>query len=69
MIKFSTVMVLARDDDDFGLLKDWDLQTPARANIPGVMISPTCWDPSLPSFGKAAENAVGSAMISNFRRR
>jgi len=28
MIKFSTVMVLARNDDDFGLLKDWDLQTP-----------------------------------------
>ena len=40
-----------------------------RANLPGVMISPTCWDPSLPSFGKAAENVVGSAMISNFRRR
>ncbi len=28
MIKFSTVMILARNDDDFGLLKDWDLQTP-----------------------------------------
>src|SRR5882724_3252740 len=34
MIKFSTVMVLARDDDDFGLLKDWDLQTPAPGEYP-----------------------------------
>ena len=34
MIKFSTVMVLARNDDDFGLLKDWDLQTPAPGGYP-----------------------------------
>jgi hypothetical protein len=34
MIKFSTVMVLARDDDDFGLLKDWDLQTPEPGEYP-----------------------------------
>ena len=29
MIKFSTVLILARNDDDFGLLRDWELQTPA----------------------------------------
>jgi spermidine synthase len=34
MIKFSTVMILARNDDDFGLLKDWDLQTPAAGEHP-----------------------------------
>lgn len=34
MIKFSTVMVLARNDDDFGTLKDWDLQTPAPGEYP-----------------------------------
>jgi hypothetical protein len=34
MIKFSTVMVLARNDDDFGLLKDWDLQTPEPGEYP-----------------------------------
>jgi len=34
MIKFSTVMVLARNDDDFGLLKDWDLQSPEPGEYP-----------------------------------
>src|SRR6266478_4544734 len=34
MIKFSTVMILARNDDDFGLLKDWELQTPAAGEHP-----------------------------------
>jgi spermidine synthase len=34
MIKFSTVMILARNDDDFGLLKDWDLQTPEPGEYP-----------------------------------
>src|SRR5258706_13763838 len=34
MIKLSTVMILARNDDDFGLLKDWELQTPAAAEHP-----------------------------------
>ncbi len=34
MIKFSTVMVLARADDDFGTLKDWDLQKPAPGENP-----------------------------------
>jgi len=34
MIKFSTVMILARNDDDFGLLKDWDLQTPPPGEHP-----------------------------------
>jgi hypothetical protein len=34
MIKFSTVMILARNDDDFGLLKDWELQTPEPGGYP-----------------------------------
>ena len=34
MIKFSTVMILARNDDDFGLLKDWELQTPEPREYP-----------------------------------
>src|SRR6202040_1443620 len=34
MIKFSTVMILARNDDDFGLLKDWELQKPAAGEHP-----------------------------------
>jgi spermidine synthase len=34
MIKFSTVMVLARNDDDFGLLKDWELQKPEAGEYP-----------------------------------
>ena len=34
MIKFSTVLILARNDDDFGLLKDWELQTPAAGEHP-----------------------------------
>jgi len=34
MIKFSTVMILARNDDDFGLLKDWELQTPEPGEYP-----------------------------------
>ncbi|MGD0851085.1 fused MFS/spermidine synthase [Bradyrhizobium sp.] len=34
MIKFSTVMVLARNDDDFGLLKDWELQKPEPGESP-----------------------------------
>src|SRR5260370_545090 len=34
MIKFSTVMILARNDDDFVLLKDWELQTPAAGQNP-----------------------------------
>jgi hypothetical protein len=34
MIKFSTVMVLARNDDDFGLLKDWNLQKPEPGEHP-----------------------------------
>jgi hypothetical protein len=34
MIKFSTVMILARNDDDFGLLKDWELQTTAAGEHP-----------------------------------
>jgi hypothetical protein len=34
MIKFSTVMILARNDDDFGLLIDWELQTLAPGEHP-----------------------------------
>lgn len=34
MIKFSTVMALARNDDDFGLLKDWELQMPEPGEHP-----------------------------------
>jgi hypothetical protein len=34
MIKFSTVMVLARAEEDFGLLKDWELQTPEPGEYP-----------------------------------
>jgi spermidine synthase len=34
MIKFSTVMVLARNDDDFGPLKSWDLQKPEPGEYP-----------------------------------
>jgi hypothetical protein len=34
MIKFSTVMILARNDDDFGQLKDWELQKPEPGETP-----------------------------------
>ena len=34
MIKFSTVMILARNDKDFGLLRDWDLQKPEPGKSP-----------------------------------
>jgi hypothetical protein len=34
MIKFSTVMILARADKDFGLLRDWDLQKPEPGESP-----------------------------------
>jgi spermidine synthase len=34
MIKFSTVMILARNDDDFGQLKDWELQKPEPGEKP-----------------------------------
>jgi spermidine synthase len=34
MIKFSTVMVLARNNEDFGLLKDWELQKPEPGENP-----------------------------------
>ncbi len=34
MIKFSTVMILARNDEDFGLLKDWELQKPEPGEYP-----------------------------------
>ena len=34
MIKFSTVMILARADKDFGLLRDWDLQKPEPGGTP-----------------------------------
>ena len=34
MIKFSTVMVLARNNEDFGLLKDWELQKPEPGEYP-----------------------------------
>src|ERR1700733_4924457 len=34
MIKFSTVMILARNDRDFGLLRDWDLQKPEPGGTP-----------------------------------
>jgi len=34
MIKFSTVMVLARKDADLGLLQDWDLEKPAPGQAP-----------------------------------
>jgi spermidine synthase len=34
MIKFSTVMVLARKDEDFGLLTSWDLQEPEAGEYP-----------------------------------
>jgi hypothetical protein len=34
MIKFSTVMILARKNEDFGLLKDWDLQKPEPGAYP-----------------------------------
>jgi len=34
MIKFSTVMLLARKDDDFGELKSWDLQKPEPGEYP-----------------------------------
>jgi len=34
MIKFSTVMVLARNDRDFGSLKDWDLEKPDPKQTP-----------------------------------
>ena len=34
MIKFSTVMVLARNNADFGLLKDWELQKPEPGEYP-----------------------------------
>jgi hypothetical protein len=34
MIKFSTVMALARKEQDFGSMKDWDLQKPAAGQHP-----------------------------------
>jgi hypothetical protein len=34
MIKFSTVMILARTNADFGALTDWDLQKPAAGQAP-----------------------------------
>ena len=34
MIKFSTVMVLARNDIDLGLLQDWDVEKPAPGQAP-----------------------------------
>ena len=34
MIKFSTVMILARDNKDFGPLRDWDLQKPEPGKSP-----------------------------------
>jgi spermidine synthase len=34
MIKFSTVMVLARDEKDLGLLQDWDVEKPAPGQAP-----------------------------------
>jgi len=34
MIKFSTVMVLARNDKDLGLLQDWDVEKPAPGQAP-----------------------------------
>jgi len=34
MIKFSTVMVLARNDNDLGLLQDWDVEKPAPGQAP-----------------------------------
>jgi hypothetical protein len=34
MIKFSTVMVLARKDEDLGLLQDWDIEKPASGQAP-----------------------------------
>jgi hypothetical protein len=34
MIKFSTVMLLARKDDDFGQLKSWDLQKTEPGEYP-----------------------------------
>lgn len=34
MIKFSTVMVLARNDKDLGLLQDWDVEKPAAGQAP-----------------------------------
>jgi hypothetical protein len=34
MIKFSTVMILARNDNDFGQLKDWELQKPEPGETP-----------------------------------
>ena len=43
MIKFSTVMILARTNADFGTLADWDLQkAPSRARRPGATIIRTC---------------------------
>ena len=34
MIKFSTVMILARNDKDFGSLNDWELQKPEPGERP-----------------------------------
>ena len=42
MIKFSTVMVLARNDIDLGLLQDWDVEKPRRVRPRGAMIFRTC---------------------------